>query len=1282
LQIGDVIGKRFQLEAVAGEGGLAFVFRARDLASGQPVALKLLKRPTPAHQQRFEREAEVLATLDHPAIVRHVAHGLTASGSLYLAMEWLEGETLEQRLTTRGLTIAEACSLVGRVAAALGQAHRRGVVHRDLKPSNLFLAERRLEAVKVLDFGVARLRVQSSLSRTGVPIGTPCYMAPEQARGASVDARADVFALGSVLYECLTGRQAFSGDQVITILLRVMHEPAPPLRQLRPDIPRDLAELVARMLAKDPSERPADGDAAAAAIAVLAGGTPSLRPPPMLASSGLTDTDQQLVTVIAIADALASGLDLTLPQGEIDAEASSFERITARYGVRSELVLGAKVAWLSGREAAADQVGRAARCALELADSLAAPVAVASGACVVQGDIPAGDVVQRALAIAADAEDEPGVTIDEVSAGLLATRFALSDDRTRLFRERGDDEAAPLLLGRATPCVGRERELRQLEAIAEECASGSGASVVLVTADAGVGKSRLRRELLARLAGNALDFQVWSARGDPMTRGVPFELTRSLLRSSTGAGDAGQQLALSLRTRIASSIAPEHTPRVTEFFCSLLGLPLEQESVQLRAARQDPVLMNDQLRRAWLDYMEAANRERPLLLVLDDAHWADEASLRAIDHALEQLEEQRLLVLALARPELRATFPRLWQGRPQQEIRLMPLAKRASEQLVRSVLGAAASPELVESITAHAAGNAFLLEEIVRAAEGGDMRLPQSAIAAAGARLDRLEPDARRVLKAASVFGLDFWRDGVEALIGAGTDPVDVDATLATLEARELLARGGATRLAGHRQLSFRHPLLREAAYALLTQADRAVGHRLAADWLEAHGETNAAVIGEHFELGNEARRAIVWWGRAAEQALEASDLASAAAAAERGIGCGAHGSELGWLRLLQGEARAWLGDLERADSALAEALALIERGSARWCSALAELCEIRQRRGRLASMTELASELFELAPEWSHTEQIAWARTRVGWACFVAGDVETAERLRDLVMRETSPDALAAPLVCAGLAGLRGLAAVRRGDPEAMLEEGQRCAQELLRAGNQRRALRVQVSVGWSQLELGAHEQAAELLQSIQPAIDRLGLPHLRAAALHNLGLALARLGRFEQAIEVETQAIETSIALGDGRCAGTSENYLAIILIESGDPAAAEPHARAGVELLAKVASPLLAAAQATVSRCLLALGRGAEALEWAERAHAALDSPTGIESGEAAIRLSLVQALWQTSDRDRARALLVRARERLLERASAISDPAFSASFLERVPENARTLELARRWLSGAK
>src|SRR5882724_7195974 len=215
MQPGDVLDGRFELERIAGIGGMGTVFRARDRTSGEPVAVKMLRSGPGDGSARFLREIRVLQTLRHPGIVRYVADGATPARELWLAMEWLEGESLQQRLSRGGLTAAESVVLVRRLAEALGAAHAQGILHRDIKPSNIMLPGGELERAKMLDFGVARVS-DARATRTGIMIGTPGYMAPEQARGSKeVGPRADVFALGCVLFECLTGRLAFTGDNVM-----------------------------------------------------------------------------------------------------------------------------------------------------------------------------------------------------------------------------------------------------------------------------------------------------------------------------------------------------------------------------------------------------------------------------------------------------------------------------------------------------------------------------------------------------------------------------------------------------------------------------------------------------------------------------------------------------------------------------------------------------------------------------------------------------------------------------------------------------------------------------------------------------------------------------------------------------------------------------------------------------------------------------------------------------------------------------------------------------------
>ena len=239
----------YDLVERVGEGGMGTVYRARDRATNQVVAVKLLKKDADA--VRFAREVSALARLDHPNIVRYAGHGLTEDGTPFVAMEWLEGESLEEALVGGRLPLRRALEVARDVAAALDHAHAEGIVHRDLKPSNVFLTKD--GATKVLDFGVARFLDESGLTHSGQVIGTPSYMAPEQARGArSVGPSADLFSLGCILYRCIADEGPFAAPDVMGVLTKLATHTPPPLRS----VPRAVGELVSGLLAKDPSARP------------------------------------------------------------------------------------------------------------------------------------------------------------------------------------------------------------------------------------------------------------------------------------------------------------------------------------------------------------------------------------------------------------------------------------------------------------------------------------------------------------------------------------------------------------------------------------------------------------------------------------------------------------------------------------------------------------------------------------------------------------------------------------------------------------------------------------------------------------------------------------------------------------------------------------------------------------------------------------------------------------------------------------------------------------------
>src|SRR5439155_22416803 len=234
-------------------------------------------------------------------IVKYVAHGQLPPDGFYLTMEWLDGEDLSQTLARGPLTIEETIGLVRRVAEALAAAHDHGIVHRDIKPGNLFLPEGSLNRVKVVDFGVAKIKnFTGTWTRNGWMLGTPAYMAPEQVRGErTIDARVDLFALGCVAFECATGRLAFGGGQVLASLRSILHDEAPRLGSLLQGVPPEFDELIARLMAKDPAARPASANDVVKALSGF--DIPSERPGEARRRRALTTGEQRIVTVLLIA---------------------------------------------------------------------------------------------------------------------------------------------------------------------------------------------------------------------------------------------------------------------------------------------------------------------------------------------------------------------------------------------------------------------------------------------------------------------------------------------------------------------------------------------------------------------------------------------------------------------------------------------------------------------------------------------------------------------------------------------------------------------------------------------------------------------------------------------------------------------------------------------------------------------------------------------------------------------------------------------------------------------
>jgi eukaryotic-like serine/threonine-protein kinase len=275
------LAARYRLDELIATGGMGSVFRATDEHLGRPVAIKVLKRvlaDDPMFVERFRREARAAAVVNHPNVARVFDYGERGSEP-FIVMELVEGETLAERIARQGrLPWREAFAIAEQVASALAAAHAHGVVHRDVKPANILVDAD--GHVKVTDFGIARAAQATTLTRPGMVLGSANYVAPEQAQDNPVTPAADLYSLGCMLFEAVTGSTPYQGPNAVAIATQHVSAPVPDPRERVPDLPARAAALVMRSLRKQPDERFPSGEAMAAALADARAGDQVPRPRP------------------------------------------------------------------------------------------------------------------------------------------------------------------------------------------------------------------------------------------------------------------------------------------------------------------------------------------------------------------------------------------------------------------------------------------------------------------------------------------------------------------------------------------------------------------------------------------------------------------------------------------------------------------------------------------------------------------------------------------------------------------------------------------------------------------------------------------------------------------------------------------------------------------------------------------------------------------------------------------------------------------------------------------
>ncbi len=1313
------------------------VYRAIDQQDGREVAVKVLRSSADeVERARFQREIAVIADLRHPAIVEYIDHGSLPDGRPFYAMEWLEGEDLSQRQRHDPLGMRDAVEVIRRSSQGMAAVHARGIVHRDLKLGNIFLVRGRGTAVKLIDFGVVRMPGAGHEEDRGSILGTPHFMAPEQARGEDVDARADVYSLGAALFKLVTGRNVFETDHMIALLGRLVIEDPPSPMSIRFDVPDALDRVILQAIARDKRERfesagelaralarvgelnddpPATDRSASAVRRSLpelarhvvkrsSSAVPAQASPPLPASAPRPSEPGGPKSVGSSERRVVAALLLDLGASELPAALQEELRKVLGEDVRLEQVLGGRlIAVLGVTKSTGDEAIRAGRAALLVTNAskdVRAVVAVGyavtqhGGAPGLSGDTLPGQKPRRRSNLAGEALERAAAQIElgergtaRVDASVvsaLAGRFVLQEDEhgAVLVREDPQGFGARLLLGRPTRTVGRDKELALLKSVYDELLEEGTPRAAVITGAAGIGKSRLRSELVARLETSGFPPEILMVRGDPMSRGSSLSSFGRAMRAVVGVHDGvplEQQIAR-VRAHLDFRL-PKSLRFLGSFLSELLGVPFPDVNDEpLRAARQSPQLMQSRTRMALEAFVRAQADLMPQVLVLEDAQWADETTLDLIDWLLS-CPDLKFAVYVFARPELDARS--LWQQKNVTRLSLPPLSPIAAEKLVRTALPEA-DARLRGSIVDRAGGNALFLEELVRAAALGRDELPLTVQATVQLRLDGMPKSTREVVRAASVLGPTFWTGAVDALVGR-----DTRAELAELEEAEIISRQPLSRIAGEAEWTFRQSLVRDTAYASLLDEDRSTLHRATARWLENKGDDDVGLIAKHADAGEDFERAAQLYARATRQAYSGgAHLETALDLAERGLNCGAQGAVKAELLVAATQARIPLGRLEDAVRAAEQAAELSTPGSEIWaealCMAAVALTEIgRAAEGEDRAARALAPGLVERLEAPTRLKLMA-ARVR---GLVDLGKPREALQLADQALVEAR--ALQSTEVLLRVLDARLFASMQIAEPAEVVANGPSLIDIADSAGDVVLATKSRINTASSMNLLGMWEEARILLdRALGDARDRR-MRILEAFALHNLGMCEARLGLVERGLEMQRQAGKIADETGAARLRVHARVYEAVLLLWREQQLRDEGRTNDGAELEAATALASYVEAEVRglealrptgcflLARVALARHDHARAAAHARRAIELVER-TPVEEWEELTHLTLVEAELALGNVDAAHAALDAAFMVVCEHARRVPRLEQRNSYLGRVPEVREIVTLARERL----
>ena len=979
-----MIGKKlraYEITEEIGSGGMATVFRAYQPSMDRHVAIKVI-RSTILHdralRERFQREARLIARLEHP----HLLPVYDFDGEHdppYIVMRYLEGGTLKQVQQQGRVPRDEFLYILRQLAGALDYAHRQGIVHRDLKPSNVMI-DREGNAF-LTDFGIARAAGgDKDLTGTGLMIGTPGYMAPEQARADGMaDKAADIYSLGVIAFEILTGSPPYEHPNGFEVILAHINSPIPKASERSADLPKAVDAVLARALAKEradrfptatdfveslaralrlkPSEVPTALQSMTQIISVdqLSALRKQKGEPEAPGSDTPSDQQRQMTAVSIDVKELAEilyekGSDAERVRATMDTLWSALSEIAKAYGgaTHSRTEHAGLILWgrdrareddsenairavLAMRERALTETRKVLGAAWEPTEENPLPFSagITTGPVLLERESQSGTYTASGAPITLagrlkEAAPAGGILVAHETYTLVRGVFIFTQREPLRVRGRKDPIEVYLVTqvkprafrlrargieGVETKMIGREIELRLLQEALSLTLEDGETQVVTVVGEAGVGKSRLLFEF-----SNWTDLQeqtVWffQARATQPSMLQPYSLARDLFSFRFRILDSDPLAVVHEKfVHGVEEFLGEGSATKAHFIGQLVGFDFSSKP-DVEAALKD----GDAFRRVAQGYLgdlfTTASNVNPVMIHIEDIHWADDRSLDLVNNLVRDNTDLPLFVLCMARPSLYERRPQWGEGqRFHERIQLEPLSQLSSRRLVRELLKQV--PEiptaLRDLVVDRADGNPFYIEELIKAliddrviVKGEEtwsvdttrlstVRIPATLTGVLQARLDTLPAPLYQLLQRASVIGRIFWDSAAIHLSeeAAGFKSAEVKSMLEDLRDREMILQREESGFAGTVEYVFRHAILRDVTYETVIPRQRRALHKLVGDWLLEIGRERAGehtlLVAEHYSRAEEASLAAAQLAKAGERGLQLATFEESATLLQR----------------------------------------------------------------------------------------------------------------------------------------------------------------------------------------------------------------------------------------------------------------------------------------------------------------------------------------------------------------------------------------------------------------